>query len=245
MRLSKSPDIELKPDESMDAFMEGRLRLIQSRSGYRFSIDAVFLAQFVSTKPGDVVVDLGTGCGIIALMLLQRRHIRYAVGLEIQRDLADQARRNVLLNGLEGNMGVILGDIRRPPLAPGKADVVVCNPPYRPKASGRINPDPQRALARHEIRASLDDILGAASKLLRAKGRLAIIYPATRLTDLLVRMRGLDLEPKRLRVVHPAMALEAKLVLVEATRGGRAGMKILPPLTDQGGNSLTGNASVV
>ena len=142
-------------------------------------------------------------------------------------------------------MGVILGDIRRPPLAPGKADVVVCNPPYRQQASGRINPDPQRALARHEIRASLDDILGAASKLLRPKGRLAIIYPATRLTDLLVRMRGLDLEPKRLRVVHPAVALEAKLVLVEGTRGGRAGMKILPPLTDQGGNSLTGNASVV
>jgi len=238
MRLSKSPDIELKPDESVDAFMEGRLRLIQSKGGYRFSIDAVFLAEFVSAKPGEVVVDLGTGCGIIALLLLQRRSIRYAVGLEIQRDLADQARRNVLLNGAEGRLGVVLGDIRRPPLAPGRADVVVCNPPYRQKASGRINPDPQRALARHERRVSLDDILGAASKLLRAKGRLAVIYPAARLTDLLVRMRGFDLEPKRLRVVHPDTALEAKRVLVEANRGGRPGMKILPPLVDQGDYSI-------
>jgi tRNA1Val (adenine37-N6)-methyltransferase len=241
MRLFNSTDIELKPGESMDAFMEGGLKLIQSKSGYRFSIDAVFLAEFVSTKPGDVLVDLGTGCGVVALMLLQRRRTRYAVGLEIQPDLVDQARRNVLLNGLEGQMGVILGDIRHPPLAPGIADVVVCNPPYRRKASGRVNPDPKRALARHEIRASLDDILGAAGKLLRAKGRLAVIYPATRLTDLLVRMRGLDLEPKRLRLVHPAMALEAKRVLVEATRGGRAGIKILPPLLDQGGYSIIGN----
>ena len=238
MRSSKSPDIELKPNESVDAFMEGRLRLIQSKGGYRFSIDAIFLAEFVSTKPGNVVVDLGTGCGIIALLLLQKRPIRYALGLEIQRDLADQARRNVLLNGAEGRMGVILGDIRRPPFAPGTADVVVCNPPYRQKASGRINPDPQRALARHEMRASLDDILGAANKLLRAKGTLAIIYPASRLTDLLVRMRGFDIEPKRLRVVHPDTAREAKRVLVEGNRGGRRGMKILPPLLDQGDYSI-------
>jgi tRNA1(Val) A37 N6-methylase TrmN6 len=116
--------------------------------------------------------------------------------------------------------------------------VVICNPPYRRKASGRINPHPERALARHEISASLDDILAAASRLLRAKGRLAMIYPAARLTDLLVRMRCLALAPKRLRVVHPAMASEAKRVLVEATCGGRAGMKILPPLMNQGEYSI-------
>jgi tRNA1Val (adenine37-N6)-methyltransferase len=218
--------------------MEGRLRLIQSKGGYRFSIDAVFLAEFVSAKPGDVVVDLGTGCGVISLLLLQREPIRYAVGLEIQPDLADQAHRNVLLNGAEGRMGVILGDLRLPPLAPGTADTVICNPPYRQKASGRINPDPQRALARHEMKASLDDILNAASKLLRAKGRLAVIYPAARLADLLVRMRGFDLEPKRLRVVHPDRSVDAKRVLVEANLGGRPGMKILPPLVDQGDYSV-------
>jgi len=223
----------------MDAFMDGRLRLIQSKSGYRFSIDAVFLAEFVSTKPGDTVVDLGTGCGIILLLLLLTRRIRYAVGLEIQPDLADQARRNALLNGLDGKMGVIIGDIRHPPLARRKADVVVCNPPYRQKASGRINPDPQRAIARHEIMASLDDILGAARTLLRARGRLAIIYPAERLTDLMVRMRGFDLEPKTLRIVYPALESEAKLVLIEASRGGRIGVKVLPPLMDQGDYSIT------
>jgi tRNA1(Val) A37 N6-methylase TrmN6 len=238
MKSPRFPEIKLRPDESIDDFMDGRLKLIQSKRGYRFSIDAVLLSEFVSTKRGDMVIDLGTGCGIIPLVLLLTRPIGFAFGLEIQEELADQAARNALLNGFGQKMGVIVGDIKYSPLAPSSADVVVCNPPYRQKDSGRINPDPQRAVARHEILASLDDILGIARKLLRAKGRLAMIYPAVRLVDILVRMRGFDLEPKRIRIVYPGLESEAKLALIEASSGGRGGLKILPPLMDQGDFSI-------
>jgi tRNA1Val (adenine37-N6)-methyltransferase len=242
MRSSGFHDVELRPDESMDEFMDGRLRLIQSTSGYRFSVDAVLVSEFVTTKPGDVVVDLGTGCGIMPLILLLTRPVRYAVGLEIQPHLAEKAVRNAVLNGFQDRMGVILGDIRHPPLAQGKADVVVCNPPYRPRNSGRINPAAEKAIARHEIMASLDDILKTASSLLKPKGRLAVIFPAARLVDVLVRMRGFGLEPKRIRVVYPGMESEAKLVLLEAWCGGKGGLKVLPPLLNQGAFSISKGA---
>ena len=238
MKSYRPPISEPRPEESLDEFMDGRLRLIQSKNGYRFSIDAVLLAEFVSIKPGDILVDLGTGCGIIPLMLLLTKPVGHAFGLEIQPALADQAVRNAMLNGFAGKMDVIMGDIRHPPFAPASADVVVCNPPYRPQKSGRINPDQQRAIARHEILASMDDILDIARKLLRPKGRLAIIYPVTRLVDIMVRMRGFNLEPKRLRVIYPSLSSEAKLVLIEASAGGRGGLEVMPPVIDQGRFSI-------
>ena len=238
MKSSKSPNIELRSDESIDDFMDGRLKLIQSRKGYRFSIDALLLSEFVSLKREDIIVDLGTGCGVIPLVILLKGLIGYAYGLEIQPELADQAIRNARLNGFEKKMDIILGDIRHPPLRWSSADVVICNPPYRPKKSGRINPDPQRAIARHEIRASLDDVLNTARRLLKPKGRLAIIYPASRLVDIMVRMRGFNLEPKRIRVIYSSMESEAKLVLIEATLEGRGGIKLMRPLIDQGDFSL-------
>ena len=234
MKSFKSPNIELRPDESIDDFMEGRLKLIQSRKGYRFSIDAILLSEFVSIKPGDIIVDLGTGCGIIPMVILLKGVIGYAYGLEIQPELANQAVRNALLNGFEKKMGVILGEFRNPPLRPSSADVVVCNPPYRQRESGRINPDPQRAIARHEIRTSLNEILNAARGLLKPKGRLAMIYPAVRLEDIMARMRGFNLEPKRLQVIYPSLESEAKLVLIEAAADGRGGVKLMPPLINQG-----------
>jgi tRNA1Val (adenine37-N6)-methyltransferase len=234
MRSSKSPNIELRPDESIDEFMDGRLKLIQSRKGYRFSIDAILLSEFVSLRRGDIIMDLGTGCGIIPLVILLKGIIGYAYGLEVQPELANQAIRNARLNGFEKNLCVIQGDIRQPPLRWSSADVVICNPPYRPKKSGRINPDPQRAIARHEIRASLDDILDTARRLLKPKGRLAMIYPASRLVDIMVRMRGLNLEPKRIRVIYPDLESEAKLVLIEAASDARGGIKLMRPLIDQG-----------
>jgi tRNA1Val (adenine37-N6)-methyltransferase len=222
----------------VDDFMDGRLKVIQSRAGYRFSIDAVLLCRFISTKPGDLLVDLGTGCGIIPLILLLDRPLRFAVGLEIQESLADQASRNARLNGFDDRMVVARGDIRHPPLARPSADLVVCNPPYRPKDSGRINPDPVRAAARHEILVSLRDILTAARGLLRPRGRLAMVYPAMRLADILISMRGYGLEPKRMQVVYPDPASEGGLVLLEAAAGGRKGLEILPPVVDQGEFSI-------
>jgi tRNA1Val (adenine37-N6)-methyltransferase len=230
MKSSIPTDIPLGPDESIDEFMNGRLRLIQSRCGYRFSIDAVLLSEFVTTKAGDRVVDLGTGCGIIPLLLLLKRPVSYVLGLEIQPELARQACRNALLNGFGGRMGVVLADIRNMPLSPLSTDVVICNPPYRQIATGRINPNPQRAIARHEILMVLDDILRASNGILKAGGRLAIIYPSGRIVDLLARMRNYGLEPKRVRFIHPDGGSESKLVLVEAYAGGRRGVEVLPPL---------------
>jgi tRNA1Val (adenine37-N6)-methyltransferase len=238
MKQSRFHEIDLLPDESVDDFMDGRLKLIQSKAGYRFSIDAILLSEFVTIKEGDTVVDLGTGCGIIPLVLLLTRPVRYAVCLEIQEYLAHQSSRNAMINGFSGNMGVIRADIRQPPLRHGSADAVVCNPPYRKKESGRINPDQQRAIARHEIRASLEDILDAARHILRGKGRLAMIYPVERLVDLMSRMRQHNLEPKRMRIIYPEMGSEAKLAMIEATLGGRSGLKILPPLLEQGDYSI-------
>lgn len=230
--------MELRPDETLDEFLDGRLRLIQSERGYRFSIDAILLAQFVTVKPGDVVVDLGAGCGIISLLLLLEKPVGHVIALEIQKNLADQAVRNAALNGVMDRMGVLLADLRQAPFRRAAADVVVCNPPFRRPGSGRLNPDLQRAIARHEIMASLDDILSAASAVLKPKGRVAVIYPAARLVDLLVRLRAFDFEPKRMQVVYPSMEEESKLVLVEGARGGKGGVKVLPPLIDQGDFSI-------
>ena len=238
MKSSRSREIKLRPGECIDYFMEGRLKLIQSRDGYRFSIDAVLLSGFVTIRPGDVVVDLGTGCGVILLILLLTKPAGHAFGLEIQEELASQAWRNAVLNGFEDKMGIILGDIKNPPMAKKFADVVICNPPYRKAESGRINPDQRRAIARHEILASINDILRAARNLLRKKGRLAMIYPSVRLVDILLRMRRFDLEPKKVQINYPGLQSDAKLALIEASLGGKPGLEICPPLLGQGNFSI-------
>jgi tRNA1(Val) A37 N6-methylase TrmN6 len=234
MKSSRSTEIIVRNGERIDCFMDGRLKLIQSKDGYRFSIDAILLAEFVTIRQGDVVVDLGTGCGVILLILRLTKLFGYAFGLEIQEELAGQAARNALLNGFDDKMRVVMGDIKNPPIAKESADVVICNPPYRQVKSGRINPDPRRAIARHEIMASIDDILSAARGVLRKKGRLTLIYSSVRLADMLVRMRRFNLEPKKIQIIYPDFNSGAKLVLVEAILGGRPGLKISPPIVGQG-----------
>jgi tRNA1(Val) A37 N6-methylase TrmN6 len=139
-------------------------------------------------------------------------------------------------------MKILLADIRYPPLSPEAADIVICNPPYRKPNSGRINPDTSKAIARHEILVSLEEILKTARYLLKKKGRVAMIYPAERLTDLLSRSRQHALEPKRIQVVYPDLRSSAKLVLLEAVAGGNPGLEILPPILGQGNYSITAPA---
>ena len=121
-------------------FMDGRLKLIQSKTGYRFSIDALLLSEFATVRSDDILLDLGAGCGIILLWILKQKEIRFAVGLEIQDELADQAGRNILLNGFSEKTAIVRGDIRQSPFGSRSVDVVICNPPYRKKDDGRINP---------------------------------------------------------------------------------------------------------
>ncbi|MCP4576859.1 MAG: methyltransferase domain-containing protein [Deltaproteobacteria bacterium] len=234
----RSPEIIPGPDEALDLFLDGRLKLIQSRGGYRFSIDAVLLSQFATIRSGDVVIDLGTGCGVIPLILLLTKPVGHVFGLDVQEGLITQAARNARLNGFHKRMDAVRGDMRHPPFASGIANLVVCNPPYRKMKSGRINPDPQKAIARHEILASLDDSLKAAAMLLAKKGRFALIYPAARLAEMLVRLRRFNLEPKRIRIHYPNLDSNAKLALIEAVLGGRPGLEILPPLLGQGDFSM-------
>ena len=224
----------MKTNETIDAFFNGALKIIQSRYGYRFSIDALLLSEFVSVRSEDVVVDLGAGCGIISLFLAVKSEAGFVVGLELQEELASQAQRNIALNRLEKKIAIIRGDLRHLPLGPRCAHIVVCNPPYRKQKSGRINPDSIKAIARHELLTKLDDILTAGKALLKPGGRLALIYPANRLTELFTKMRREKLEPKRLQIVFPNASSYAKLAMIEGRLQGKSGLKILPPLFGQG-----------
>jgi tRNA1Val (adenine37-N6)-methyltransferase len=228
----------IKEHEALHSFLNGELRIIQSRQGYRFSMDALLLAEFVSIKRKDVVIDLGTGCGIISLVLAKKRKVGSIFGVELQEELASQAKRNTVLNDLEMKVVIIRGDLRELPLAPQSANVVVCNPPYRKGKSGRINPDPLKAIARHEIVARLDDILSAGKRLLKPGGRLALIYPANRLPEIFGKMRVMGLEPKRLQIIYPDSSSYAKLAMIEGRLHGKPGVKILPPFFGQGRFSI-------
>ncbi|MEJ5358774.1 MAG: tRNA1(Val) (adenine(37)-N6)-methyltransferase [Desulfobacterales bacterium] len=215
-----------------DLFCGGRLRVRQPRCGYRFSIDAVVLAAFLRPRPGQRIADLGTGCGIIALLLASRCPKTNIVAVELQEDLVQLARENVSGNGFSPVIEVVAGDLRRMSRRElgGGFDWVVSNPPFRAPGKGRVCRDGGRAVARHEITLGLDDLLQAARRLLDPGGRLALVYDAGRTADLLCGMRGAGLEPKRLRFVHGSERHAARMVLAEARRGGRPGLLVEPPL---------------
>jgi tRNA1Val (adenine37-N6)-methyltransferase len=228
----------MKSNETIDSFLNGKLQIIQSRQGYRFSVDALLLAEFVSVRNEDIVIDLGAGCGIISLFLAVKRKVGFIVGLELQEELASQAQRNIALNKLEKKIAVIRGDLRHLPIGPAFAHIVVCNPPYRRQKSGRINPDSSKAIARHELSTKVNDILLAGKALLKEGGRLALIYPANRLAEIFAKMRIQDIEPKRLQIVFPNPSSYAKLAMIEGRLHGKSGLKILPPLFGQGRYSV-------
>ncbi len=219
------------PDETLDTFLNGKLQVIQKKKGYRFSIDAVLLSQFVKIRKDERVIDLGTGCGILPLLLSQTTKARSFVGVEIQTGLAECAKKNVLLNHLENRMSILQQDLRElgKTLAPGSFDVVLSNPPYRRYRSGRINPSVEKAIARHEIEGTFEDLISVASYLLPAKGRGYFIFPAVRTVDLLVALRSGKLEPKRLRFVHPRIGEDAKFILVESVKASGVELKVAAP----------------
>lgn len=221
------------PDgETVDAILGGRLRIIQPKFGYRFSIDALLLAHFAVLREGEAAIDLGTGSGVVALLLAGRQSGGRILGIDIQEELASMARRSAELNGVAGCVEFRCGDIRRPDalFAPDSFDVAVFNPPYRRLRSGRANPDFAKAVARHEIAGTVADFLTAAARALRTGGRAYAIYPARRMVELLVRMRAAGIEPKRLRIVHSRAGGRGEFVLVEGVKGGREELAVLAPL---------------
>lgn len=229
----KNMDVDLRrEDETIDDILGGRLKILQKKRGYRFSIDSLLLAHFVRLKRGDSVVDLGTGSGILLLILSQRFRCGRLVGVEIQEELADMARRSAEMNNLKGKIKIISGDIRKIKtfLNPQSFDVAIFNPPYRKLNTGRINPDRGKAVARHEIRGKLEDFLLAARYTVKGSGYVYTIYPATRMAELFSRMRDCGIAPGRIRIVHSRRSSAGEFLLMEGRKGGGDGIKVLPPL---------------
>jgi tRNA1Val (adenine37-N6)-methyltransferase len=215
-----------------DTFFNGRIKVFQYRDGYRFSIDAVLLAAFSAPGDTDRIVDLGTGCGIIPLILGHRQPAVKITGIEVQPELAALAAQNVEANGLKGRVTIIRGDLRLLSIQDfgGPVDLVVSNPPYRKGRSGRINANSQQAAARHEILATLQDVTNAAARLLGIGGRFAVVFPSERITDLLTNLRSAGIEPKHIQTVHAKAHDPAHLVLVSGVKGGRPGTTVHEPL---------------
>jgi len=208
------------------------LKLYQNKNGYRFSVDPLLLHSFVNVRYAREIIDLGAGSGIIGLLLARKYAGANVQLVELQKSLYRLAKRNILLNGLENRVGVLLTDIKQistvvPPLS---YDLAVSNPPFRKPASGRINTAEEKAVARHEIKLKLPELAESASYLLKTRGRFFMIFHPERILEVVDALRRWRLEPKRIRFVHNDTDSGSKIVLVEAVKEGRAGVKIEKPL---------------
>lgn len=227
-------DVQLREDERLDYLLaEEKMRIIQSPTVFAFSLDAVLLADFtyVPIKRGKIL-DLCTGNGVIPL-LLSRRSNAHITGVEIQPRLYDMAKRNIVLNSLENQLEIVLGDLKEMPqqFGPGQFDLVTCNPPYfKTPQKAEQNHNEFLTIARHEIYCSLEDVVSACSKLVRPGGKVAMVHRPGRLVELLSLFQKYRIEPKRMRLVYPKAGKEANILLIEGIRDGNPDLKILPPL---------------
>lgn len=222
----------IKPGERIDELNKNNYRIIQNASKFCFGMDAVLLTGFVKVLPGERLLDLGTGTGIIPILLEAKTKGSHFTGLEIQEDSADMARRSVALNGLQDKIDIVTGDIRQASsiFKPGSFDVITSNPPYMNNSHGLINPNETKAIARHEILCTLEDAVREASRLLKMCGRFYLVHRPFRLVEIINTLSAWRLEPKRMRLVHPYIDKEPNMVLIEAVKGGKSMVKIEPPL---------------
>lgn len=228
-------ELRAGPGETLDAICGGAVRVLQRRLGYRFTLDPLLLAHFAVEEGGAArgrLMDLGTGCGIIPLVLARRLGRTDITALELQPGLFSLARRNVFLNRCEREVTLVQGDLRRAheQFPAGSYAQVLCNPPYRARATGRSSLSMEKALARHELTCELTDVSRAAAHLLEPGGRLCLVYPASRFSELVLALKARGLEPRTVRWIHPRADRPAKLVLLHAVKGGRADLMVLPPL---------------
>ncbi len=223
-------DVEVTLDSIRD------IKLYQSKDGYRFSVDALLLYSFVNLPRAGKIADLGAGSGIVGLLLAKKYPDSMVSLIELQAGLADLARKNVVLNSLEERVSVMEKDLREIASCPSfpstedRFDIVVSNPPFRKPRTGLISPEEERAIARHEIKLKLSELVGASHRLLRSKGRFFLIHHPERLSELVCALREKEMEVKRLRFVHSNISSGAKMVLAEAVKDGAAGTKVDRPL---------------
>jgi tRNA1Val (adenine37-N6)-methyltransferase len=209
------------------------IRLYQSKLGYRFSVDSLLLYSFINLKKVNTIADLGAGTGIVGMLLAKKYPEAKVTLFEIQDGLVTLAEKNIIQNRLEDRVKVVKCDIRTLPShapMPGDFNLVISNPPFRKLKSGRLNIEEEKAIARHEIKLRLKELVEAVSCLLRVKGRFCVIYHPSRLSELIETFRRADLEPKRLRFVHSHISSDAKMILMEAVKNGKAGLKVDKPL---------------
>ena len=209
-----------------------QLTLHQAADGYRFSLEAFLLADFVSASHASPILDLGTGCGVVALLLARRFPQARVIGMELQGALAAIARQNVVRNGAKAQVAILQADARcAAGLFPaGAFGTVVCNPPYRVVGHGRVNPNLEKAMARHELTLTLAQLVQASRHVLTRQGLLAMVYHPSRLAELSARLEAAQLRPRRMRLVHATPQAAASIVLVEAVQGSRGTLTVLPPL---------------
>lgn len=219
-------------NERIDDLQRGGLRVIQRADAFRFGTDAVLLADFAAPRRHDRVCDLGTGTGIIPLLLYARENTISADAVEIQPDMADMAARSMAMNGLNEKIRVLSGDLRsiRTLLPHARYDLVTCNPPYGKAGCTLLNPDASKRLARHEESCAIEDVACTAAWLLQNGGRLCCVFPAARMIELSDAMQKYRMAPKRIRMVHSRVEKAAHLCLMEGMLDARPGLIIEPPL---------------
>ena len=224
--------IKLKEGERLDDLQRNGFQIIQNPGRFCFGMDAVLLSGFSRAQEGDKVLDLGTGTGIIPILMAAKTRAEHFTALEIQEESADMARRSVLLNGLESQIDIVQGDMKEAEnfFKAASFDVVTCNPPYMIGQHGIANPEEPKAIARHEICCTLEDVVRVTAKLLRPGGNFFMVHRPFRLAEIMTVLTKYKLEPKRMQLVHPYIDRDPNMVLIEANRGGKARMKIEPPL---------------
>ena len=222
----------LKGNERLDDLQRSGYQIIQDPDRFCFGMDAVLLSGFAKAKEGDRVLDLGTGTGIIPILMEAKTDAKELVGLEIQAESADMARRSVALNRLEEKIEIIDGDIKEAASIFGAAsfDVVTCNPPYMIGQHGIQNPDAPKAIARHEIHCTLEDVISQAAKILKPGGHFYMVHRPFRLAEMISLMTKYRVEPKRMQLVYPYIDKEPNMVLIEGVRGGKSRMQVEKPL---------------
>lgn len=222
----------LLPGERVDDLQRKGYKIIQNEEKFCFGMDAVLLSSFTMVKPGEKVLDLGTGTGIIPILLEAKTEGEHFTGLEIQAESADMARRSVEMNGLSGKIDIVEGDIKEASKIFGKntMNVVTVNPPYMNDLHGIKNPELPKAIARHEVLCTLEDVVREGAAVLKQNGRMYMVHRPHRLVEIITMMVKYKLEPKRMRLVHPYKDKEANMVLIEALKGGKSMIKVEEPL---------------
>ena len=224
--------INLKPEERLDDLQVKGYEIIQHPGKFCFGMDAVLLSGFARVKTGARVLDMGTGTGIIPILLEGKTKAAHLTGLEIQEESADMARRSILLNHLEKKIDIVTGDIKEAGnlFQAASFDVITCNPPYMIGQHGIANPDTPKAIARHEVLCTLEDVVKNAALLLKPGGYFFMVHRPFRLAEIITMMTKYKLEPKRMQLVHPYVDKEPNMVLIEGCRGGKSRMTVEKPL---------------